>query len=55
MIKKLFNQYITTEHFVSYALHFSYKGVKLSPDQLIVVTDLVTHESFFSEEKFSSQ
>jgi len=41
-VQKCFNQTITMEHLVTYALHPSYKGAKLSPDQLIIVTDSVT-------------
>ena len=44
---KCFNQAITMEHLVAYALHPSYKGAKFSPDQLIVVSDSVTPGSFF--------
>ena len=46
-VQKCFNQTITMEHLVAFALHPSYKGAKLSPDQLIVVTDSVTLGSFF--------
>jgi len=31
---------------VAYSLHPSYKGAKLSPDQLIIVTDSLTLGSF---------
>ena len=46
-VQKCFNQTITMEHLVSYVLHPSYKGAKLSPDQLIIVTDSVTLGNFF--------
>jgi len=35
------------EHLVAFALHPSYKGAKLSPDQLIILTDPVTLAWFF--------
>lgn len=41
-VKKRFNQAITTEHLVACALHPSYKGAKLSPDQLNVVTEWIS-------------
>ncbi|KAK2156920.1 hypothetical protein LSH36_202g07014, partial [Paralvinella palmiformis] len=41
-VKKRFNQTITTEHLVAYALHPSYTGAKLPPDQLIFVTEWIS-------------
>ena len=46
-VKKCFNQVITMDHLVAYALHPNYKGAKLSLDQSIVVTDSLTCGSFF--------
>ena len=51
----LVHRLIAMEQLVAYVLHPSCKGAKLSPDQLIVVTDSVTLGSFFLEERFSSQ
>ena len=47
IVKKCFNQDITTEQLVANALHPSCKGSKCSPDELIVVTDSVTLRNIF--------
>jgi len=54
-VQKCFNQTIRMEHLVAYALHPSYKGGKLSQDQLIIVTASVTLGSFFPISTISSR